>query len=77
MLLKRIFKVQRSHVLILFENGDNKTILKNLEQQFMSVINKLKPKLCTTYIELWKNFGRRVDKADRNGYFHLILIRPS
>ena len=41
-----------------FQNDDNKTILKNLKQQFMGVI-KLKPKLCTTYTELCKNFGRR------------------
>ena len=55
-LLKWFFKVQWSPVLIPFQNGDNKTILKNLEQQFMSAI-KLKPNLCTKYIELCKNFG--------------------
>ena len=31
-------------------DGDNKTIQKKSEKQFMSVI-KLKPNLCTTYIE--------------------------
>ena len=40
-----------------------KPILKNLKQQFMSVI-KLKPNLCTTYIELCKNFGRRDIETD-------------
>ena len=62
MLLKRFFKVQPSPILIWFKNGDNKTILKNLKQQFMSAI-KLSPNLCTTYIELCKNFGKR-DKKD-------------
>ena len=32
-------------------DGDNKTTLKNLEKQFMSLM-KLKPKLYTTYIEM-------------------------
>ena len=32
----------------------------------MSVI-KLKPKLCTTYIELCKNFGRKNRLTDRTG----------
>ena len=36
----------------------------------MSVINKLKPKLCTTYIELCKYFGRRDGETDRNGCIH-------
>ena len=44
-------------------DGDNKTILKNLEKQFMIVI-KLKPNLCTTYIE------KRDRKTDRNGRFY-------
>ena len=57
-LLKKFFKVQWTPILIPFKNGDNKTILKNLKQQFMSVI-KLRPDICTTYIELSKNFGRR------------------
>ena len=42
---------------------DNKTISKNLEQQFMSLI-KLKPKSCTTYIELWKRFGTKDEETD-------------
>ena len=50
-------------------DGDNKTILKNLEQQFMKV-TKLKPNLCTTYIELGKNFERRDRETGRNGSFH-------
>ena len=37
-LLKRFFKLQLSPILIPFKNGDNKTFLKNLKQQFMSVI---------------------------------------
>ena len=41
-----------------FQNGDNKTIFKNLEKELMSVIT-LKPNLCTTYIELDKHFGRK------------------
>ena len=69
MLLKRFFKVQWSPILILFRNGDNKTILKNFKQQFMSVI-KLKPNLCTTYIELCKHFG----KTDRET--HTAAIGP-
>ena len=36
---------------------DNKTISKNLEQQFMSLI-KLKPKSCTT----WKRFGKDLER---------------
>ena len=43
-LLKSFFNVQWSPILIPFQNGDKKTILKNLEQ-FMGVI-KLKPNLC-------------------------------
>ena len=31
---------------------------------------KLKPKLCTTYIKLWKNFERRDRETDQNGSFH-------
>ena len=38
-----------SPVLVPLQNGDNKTILKILEQQFMSVI-KLKPKSCTNIL---------------------------
>ena len=49
-------------MLIPFQNVDNKTILKNLEKQFMSVI-KLKLNLCTTYIE------RRDGETERNGGF--------
>ena len=43
--------------------------LKKLKQQFMKV-TKLKPNLCTTYIELCKNFERRDRETDRNGNFH-------
>ena len=50
-------KVQWSPVLIPFQNGENKTILKNLEQQPKSVI-KQKPNWYTSYAELSKNFGR-------------------
>ena len=49
-LVKKFFKVKWSPVLIPFQNGDNKTILNNLEKEFRSVI-KLKPDLCTRYIE--------------------------
>ena len=38
---------------------------------------KLKPHLCTTYIELCKNFERRDRDTDRNGRFHETLIPPS
>ena len=75
-LLKRFFKVQWSPIFIPFKNGDNKTILKNLKQQFMSVI-QLKPNLYTTYIELCKNFGRRDRHSDGNGCCHWALIPPS
>ena len=44
-------------------DGDNKTILKHLEKQFVSVI-KLKPNLYTTCIE------RRDRETDRNGSFY-------
>ena len=64
--LERLFKVQLSSILILFQNDEKKTILKNLEQEFMSVV-KLKPKLFATYIRLCKNFGRR--KTGRNDCF--------
>ena len=67
MLLKRLsksfFKVQRTPISIPFENGDKKAILKNLKQQFMSVI-KLRPNLCTIYIELCINFGRKDRETD-------------
>ena len=33
-------------------------------------VTKLKPNLCTTYIELCKNFERRDRETDRNGNFH-------
>ena len=67
--VKMLFKVQWYPVWIPFKDGDNKTVLKNLEQQFMKV-TKLKPNLCTTYIELCKNFERRDRETDRNGNFH-------
>ena len=51
-----------SPILIPFQKGDNITILKNLEQQSMSVI-KLKTKLCTTYMNFPKILeGRRRDR---------------
>ena len=46
-----VFKIQRIPMLMAFQGGDKKDILKNLEQQLMSAIN-LKPNLCTTDIEL-------------------------
>ena len=51
------------------KNGNKKTIFKNLEKQFVSVI-KLKPNLCTTYIKFYKNFGRRNKETDRYACFH-------
>ena len=59
-LVKKFFK---SLALISFQNGDDKTIFKNLEKQFMGVI-KLKPNLCTTYIE-----RRYRETEDRNGCY--------
>ena len=44
-------------MLMAFQRGDKKDILKNLEQQFMSAIN-LKPNLCTTDIEFCRTFGK-------------------
>ena len=42
-----------------------KNIFKNLQKQrFMSLI-KLSPKLCTTYTELCKSFGKRDEKTGR------------
>ena len=38
-LLKRFFKVQLSPILIPCNNGNNKTILKNLKQQFMGLLS--------------------------------------
>ena len=67
--VEMFFKVQWYPVQIPFKDGDNNTIWKNLEQQFMKV-TKLKPNLCTTYIELCKNFERRDRETDRNGSFH-------
>ena len=67
--VKKVFQIQQSSVIILLQNGDNKAILKNFEQKFMSVL-KLKPKLCTTYIEICKNFGRRDRETDINDCFH-------
>ena len=80
-LLTRFFKVQWSPILITLHNGENKTILKNVEQQLMSVI-KFKPNLCTAYIGLCKNFGRwemilKSWTAYRNDCFHWTLIPPS
>ena len=80
-LLRRFFKVQWSPILITFQNVENKTILKNVEQQFMSVI-KFKRNLCTTYIGLCKIFGRwemilKSWTAYRNDCFHWTLIPPS
>ena len=43
--LKRFFKVSWSPLLIQFPHGGNKTIFKNLEQEFESSHTKLKPKL--------------------------------
>ena len=50
-----------------FLNGDNKTIFKNLEQQFELIHTKLKPKLPHKYIQLCKHFGRGDEEADKNG----------
>ena len=71
-LLKRLFKVKWYPILIPFQNDENKIILKNLEQEFMSVV-KLKPNLFATYIRLFKNFGRR--ETSRNDYFHWTLMQ--
>ena len=50
-----------------FLNGDNKTIFKNLEQQFELIHTKLKPKSPHKYIQLCKHFGRGDEEADKNG----------
>ena len=42
-----------------------KPFLKKLEQQVTSII-KLKSKLCATYIELCKNFGKKYGTLDIN-----------
>ena len=55
---EKVFKVQWHPILIPFKYGGNKTILKNLKQQFMSVI--------MSYIELCKNFGIRHMETDGN-----------
>ena len=73
MLLKRFFKVHWSPILIPFKDGDYKNILKNLKQQFMSVI-KLKLNLCTTHIELSKNFGREGRETDRNDCCQSVFL---
>ena len=52
-----VFKIQRIPMLMAFQGGDKKDILKNLEQELMSAIN-LKPNLCTTDIELCRTFGK-------------------
>ena len=67
--VEMFFKVQWYPVQIPFKDGDNNTIWKNLEQQFMKV-TKLKPNLCTTY----RDWDR---ETDRNGCFHWTLIPPS
>ena len=64
MLLKSLLKYFFKSNDITFKS--HLTLLKNLEQQFMSV-NKLKPNLCTTYIELCKNFGKRDRETNING----------
>ena len=74
-LLKSFFKVQWSPILIPFKDGDYKNILKKLKQQFMSVM-KLKLNLCTTHIELSKNFGRKGRETDRNDCCHWTLMPP-
>ena len=53
MLPKRFFEVQWSPFLISFQNYDNKTILKNVEAQFMGVI--------TTYLPHILNFAKILD----------------
>ena len=62
-LVKKVFQSPLISVLIPFQNGDNKTTLKNLEKQFISVI-KIKTNLFTTHIE------RREGVTDRNGGFY-------
>ena len=47
---------------LLKQNSENKTILKNLEQQFMSVI-KLKPNYIIIF-DFAKDFGRREWQAE-------------
>ena len=51
-------------MLMAFQRGDKKDILKNLEQQFMSAIN-LKPNLCTPDIEFCRTFGKGDREPDR------------
>ena len=53
MLLKRFIEVQWSPFLISFQNDDNKTILKNAEPRFVSVI--------TTYLPHISNFAKVLD----------------
>ena len=53
MLLKRFIEVQWSPFLISFQNDDNKTILKNADPQFVSVI--------TTYLSHILNFANILD----------------
>ena len=68
-LLKKFFKAQWSPVLIPFKNGDYKTVLKDLKQQFMSVI-KLKPNLYHIYWTLqkfWKERQRLTENAAATG----------
>ena len=57
-LLKRLFKVKWYPILIPFQNDENKTIFKNLEQEFMSVV-KLNSNLFATYIRLQKVWKER------------------
>ena len=48
---------------ILFENSDNKTILKNLKQELMSVI-KLNFNYASYIFKLCKDDGRRDGETD-------------
>ena len=59
-----------------FLNGDNKTIFKNLEQEFELGHTKLKPKLSDTF-NFSNVFGCRDEGADKNDCFHGTLISPS
>ena len=66
----------------LWKNCPSRILLKRLWKCFLKsndilfkfhlrmVVTKLKPNLCTTYIELCKNFERRDRETDRNGNFH-------
>ena len=69
MLLKRLLKYFFKSNDITFKSH-LRVVATNPFEKFRTTVyecNKLKPNLCTTYIELCKHFGKRDRETNRNG----------